>query len=127
MNAQQQWDQWDEFVETIDVVMAETGIRSRMDAADEVRRRYPHLRNAKYPGKPGITMSASSGGRSTGTTAGGGNADAELERRARQYQSEHPGTTFAMAYTKVLNADPDLYLRYLRQKQAEIEAASRRA
>ena len=56
MNAQQQWD---EFCETIDAVMAETGIRSRMDAADEVKRRYPHLRDAKYPGAPGMTTIAS--------------------------------------------------------------------
>lgn len=123
MNTQQQWDQWDEFVETIDTVMAESGIRSRMDAADEVRRRYPHLRNAKYPGKPGMMGTSSSGGRPTGTPMGG-SAEAQLNVLAKQMAVERR-CTLAQAYVEVLKANPNLYIAYLKQKQAEMEVASR--
>jgi hypothetical protein len=122
MNAQQQWD---EFVETIDVVMAETGIRSRMDAADEVRRRYPHLRDAKYPGKPGMTMTTSAGGQhATASAASGRSAESELDARAKQIAAERR-CTFAQAYVEALNSDPTLYLRYLKEQQAKIGPAHR--
>jgi hypothetical protein len=125
MNAQQEMDLFNEFCDTIDTVMAETGIRSRMDAADEVRRRYPHLRNAKYPGKPGMTMTTSAGASQSASTAiSGGNAETELNARAKRIAAERH-CTYAQAYVEALNSDTRLYLRYLKEQQARIEAARR--
>lgn len=89
--------------------MSLTG-RSRAEAERAVRRRYPQFAPA-----PALSGSAP-----------GETAERELERRARELAASER-ISFAVAYTRILNGDPDLYVRYLKQKQAEIEAASRRA
>lgn len=84
--------------------------RSRADAERAVRRRYPQFAPAP----------ASSG------SASGENAEAQLDALAKRIAAERR-CTVAQGYVAALNENPELYPAYLKQKRAEIEAASRRA
>ena len=55
-------------------------------------------------------------------SAAGGNAEAELDRLARQAQSEQR-ITYAAAYRRVLMDNPRLYTAYLEQHQRQTGAA----
>jgi hypothetical protein len=91
MNDQSRFDQW---CDAIDQVMRETGTRSRMDAAEIARRRYPHLANAR----PDESASRYSGAASTG-----GTAEAQLNVLAREL-SRQMHIPFAQAYAVMFSA-----------------------
>ena len=109
MNVQSRFDQW---CDAIDQVMRETGTRSRMDAAEFARRRYPHLANAR----PDESSPSYSGAANTG-----GTAEAQLDALARDL-SRQMHITFAKAYVQVLNSNPALYVAYLREHEAALGA-----
>lgn len=88
--------------------MVATGL-SRADAERAVARRYPEF--APAPARSGV--------------GGGVSAERELDQRARELAARDR-ISYAQAYVQVLNADSDLYLRYLQQKQSQVEAAARR-
>ena len=88
--------------------MVATGL-PRADAERAVSRRYPEF--APSPARSGV--------------GGGVSAERELDQRARELAARDR-ISYAQAYVQVLNADSDLYLRYLQQKQSQIEAAARR-
>ena len=123
MNAQQQWQELNDRVESL---MAEGGVRNVADAFDEVRRRYPHLRDAKRPEMAGVAMTMpSSASRAAVTASHASSAEEELERRAKKIAADRR-CSFAQAYVDALRSDPHLYLAYLREKQAKIAAEARR-
>ena len=88
--------------------MVATGL-SRADAERAVARRYPEF--APAPARSGV--------------GGGVSAERELDQRARELAARDR-ISYAQAYVRVLNDDSDLYLRYLQQKQSQIETAARR-
>ena len=90
--------------------MVATGL-PRADAERAVTRRYPEFAPAPVPARSGM--------------GGGVSAERELDQRARELAARDR-ISYAQAYVQVLNADSDLYLRYLQQKQSQIEAAARR-
>jgi hypothetical protein len=107
---------WDEYVECIDALIASGEYRSRADAGDEVRRRFPHLANVKFPSE---TQSGATGAASTA-----GNAEAQLNEMAKKISAER-GVSFAQAYVHALKANPSLYVQYLKQHDAAVAAARR--
>lgn len=78
---------------------------SRSAAMQEAQRRNPHL-DRTPPGMTSMTPTA--------RPASTGNAEAELDRLARQAQAEQR-ITYAEAYRRVLLANPRLYTAYLEQ------------
>ena len=115
MNANEQaWDRW---TDAIDQIIAETGNPSRADAAAIARQRHPQLAAAvhgKAPGYTGLQMQAS------GPARGSGSAEAQLNALAKQIvASKH--IAFAQAYVEALNANPALYVAYLREHEAALE------
>jgi hypothetical protein len=89
--------------------MIETGL-SRAEAERAVRRRYPALSPAPTQGR---------------VATAGGKAEAKLDRRARELPARER-LTYAVAYVRVLNSDARLYLAYLKEQQAKLEAGARR-
>lgn len=87
--------------------MATTGM-PRAEAERAVRRRYPELSPAPVQ---------------TGAAAAGGNAEADLDQRARELAARDR-ITYATAYTRILNSDPHLYVAYLREKEAKLGAGA---
>jgi hypothetical protein len=114
-------EKWDELVERMDEVIASGEVLSRADARELVKRRYRHLADAEYPGGIGITSSQPR----SRATAGTDSAERELDQRARELAARDR-ITYAVAYTRVLNADASLYLRYLQEHQAKLDAGARR-
>lgn len=114
MTAEQKWD---ELVQRMDEVIASGEVVSRADARDLVKRRHPHLADAEYPGSIGITSSQPR----PGATAGTASAERELDQRARELAARDR-VSYAVAYTRVLNADASLYLRYLQEHEAALGA-----
>ena len=106
---------WDDLCDAIDEVMAETGIRSRMDAADIAKRHDPALAKAKPP-VPGMSSTTQ-----PGTAPGYGSAEAQLTAMAKGIASERH-IPFAQAYVEALNTHPALYAAYLREHQATLGA-----
>jgi len=115
MNGQYSWDDW---CDAIDTVMADTGIQSRADAAEIARRRYPHLATVQPPGV-GSGQAAL-----LRAAAGGGSAEAQLNVTAKRIAAERR-ITFAQAYVEALNANPALYVAYLREHEAKLAAGRR--
>ena len=96
---------WDKLCDTTDELMATGRYPARYEAMKEAQRRNPHL-DKTPPGMTAMTPTARS--------ASTGNAEAELDRLARQAQSEQR-LTYAEAYRRVLIANPRLYTAYLEQ------------
>ncbi len=96
---------WDEYCDRIDTLMQTGNYRSRHEAGLAVKRTFPHLAAATPPG-----MQSNSSGRS----ATYGNAEAELDRLAKQIAAERH-VSFAQAYVEVLSQNPRLYEAYLRE------------
>ena len=57
----------------------------------------------------------------TGTAAAGRSAERELDQRARELAARDR-ITYAVAYTRVLNSDPRLYVAYLKEHEAALGA-----
>jgi hypothetical protein len=57
----------------------------------------------------------------TAMAAAGGSAERELDQRARELAARDR-ITYAVAYTRVLNSDPSLYLAYLKEHEAALGA-----
>jgi hypothetical protein len=57
--------------------------------------------------------------------AAGGSAERELDQRARELAARDR-ITYAVAYTRVLNSDPSLYLAYLKEHEAKLDSGARR-
>jgi hypothetical protein len=93
------------FNRVVEECMVATGL-PRAEAERAVRRRYPELSPAPAQ---------------TGATAGTGSAERELDQRARELAARD-GVSYAVAYTRVLNADASLYLRYLQEHEAALGA-----
>jgi hypothetical protein len=110
---------WDEYCDHIDALVATGQYASRYDAGLEVKRRYPHMANVQPPGigsgQVGVVRAA----------AGGGSAERELDQRARELAARDR-VTYAVAYTRVLNSDPSLYLAYLKEHESKLNAGARR-
>ena len=96
---------WDKLCDHTDELMATGRYPARYEAMLEAQRRNPHL--DKTP--PGMTAMTP-----TARPASTGNAEAELDRLARQAQAEQR-ITYAEAYRRVLMANPRLYTAYLEQ------------
>ena len=109
---------WDDLCDAIDEVMAETGIRSRTDAADIARQRDPALAKVKPP-VPG--MSSTTQPRMAPT---GGSAEARLTTLAKQIMAERR-CTFAQAYVEALKSNPALYVQFLKEHEARLAAPHR--
>jgi len=114
MTAQQKWD---ELLERMDAVIASGEVVSRADARDLVKGRHRHLADAEYPGTIGVTSSQPR----PAATARTGSAERELDQRASELAARDR-ITYAVAYTRVLNADASLYLRYLQEHEAALGA-----
>lgn len=108
----------DEFYDLVDQYVASGRYGGRPEAADAVRRDRPDLCPKTRGKNTMMTMSSSN-------TGFGGSAERELDQRARE-MSARLGITYAAAYVKTLNSDGSLYLRYLKEKAAQVEAAARR-
>lgn len=96
---------WDTLCDHTDELMATGRYLGRYEAMLEAQRRNPHLDRAP----PGMTAMPP-----TACPASSGNAEAELDRLARQAQSEQR-ITYAEAYRRVLIANRRLYTAYLEQ------------
>ena len=117
MNGQ---NNWDELVERMDEVIASGEVMSRADARELVKRRHPHLADAEYPGSIGRTSSQIR----SGGFAGSGSAEQQLDALAKRIAAEQR-ITFAQAYVEALNANPALYVAYLREHEAALGAGRR--
>jgi hypothetical protein len=89
---------WDVLCDYTDRLMATGRYPSRYDAMREAQRRNPHL-DPTPPGTQAVRPAA---------RAATGNAEAELDRLARQVQAEQR-TSYAEAYRRVLLQNPHLY------------------
>lgn len=96
---------WDKLCDTTDELMATGRYPGRYEAMLEAQRQNPHL-DPTPPGMTAITPTA--------RPASTGNAEAELDRQARQMEREDR-ITYAEAYRRVLVANPRLYTTYLEQ------------
>ena len=96
---------WDKLCDHTDELMATGRCPGRYEAMREAQRRNPHL--DKTP--PGMTAMTP-----TARPASTGNAEAELDRQARQMEREDR-ITYAAAYQRALLANPRLYTAYLDQ------------
>lgn len=96
---------WDKLCDHTDELMATGRYPARYEAMKEAQRRNPHL-DRTPPGMTAMTPTA--------RPASTGNAEAELDRLARQAQAEQR-ITYAEAYRRVLIANPRLYTAYLEQ------------
>lgn len=108
---------WDELVQRMDDLIVSGEVVSRADARELVKPRHPHLADAEYPGGIEITSSQSR----PCATAGTGSAECELDQRARELAARDR-ITYAVAYTRMLNADVSLYLRYLQEHEQALGA-----
>lgn len=99
---------WDEYCGRIDELLAANPDRygSRYEAGLEVKRRYPHLANAK----PGEAVPVRSAPVATG------NAEAQLNAAARQIAATE-GMSFYEAYVATVAQRPGLYQQYLHQRR----------
>ena len=110
---------WDEYCDHIDALVATGQYASRYDAGLEVKRRYPHLAKVQPPG-----IGSAQGG-AVRAGVGAGSAEAQLDSMARRIAAERR-CTYAQAYVAALNADASLYLRYLQEHEAKLDAGARR-
>ena len=108
----------DEFYDLVDQYVASGRYGGRPEAADAVRRARPDLCPNQRSKNTMTTISS-------GSSSAGGNAERELEQRAREI-SARERITFAAAYVKALNSDLSLYLRYLQQQEAKLGTGARR-
>jgi hypothetical protein len=97
---------WEEYCGRIDELLAANPERygSRYEAGLEVKRRYPHLVNAK----PGEAVPAKSAKTATGNPA------PQLNAVARQIAVAN-GIGFYEAYVEAVAQRPELYEQYLRK------------
>ena len=98
---------WDTLCDYTDELMATGRYPGRYEAMKEAQRQNPHL----DPTPPGMKPMRPTAMRPAST---GGNAEAELDRLARQMQAVER-ITYADAYRRVLMANPRLYTAYLEQ------------
>jgi hypothetical protein len=105
----------DEFYDLVDQYVASGRYGGRPEAADAVRRARPDLCPNARNRKIMTTVNGSLGG----------STERELEQRAREL-AMRAGISYALAYTRVLNTDPNLYLRYLREQEARLGGGARR-
>ena len=96
---------WDKLCGHTDELMATGRYPGGYEAMLEAQRQNPHL--DKTP--PGMTAMTP-----TARPASTGNAEAELDRQARQMEREDR-ITYAEAYRRVSTANPRLYTAYLEQ------------
>ena len=96
---------WDKLCDTTDELMATGRYPGRYEAMLEAQRQNPHL-DRTPPGMKPLKPTARS--------ASTGNAEAELDRQARQMEREDR-ITYAAAYQRALLANPRLYTAYLDQ------------
>lgn len=106
----------DEFYDLVDQYVASGRYGGRPEAADAVRRARPDLCPTPRSKNTMTTISSSTVG---------GSAEQELDRRARELAARER-ITFAQAYVRVLNADPSLYVAYLKQHEAKLATGTRR-
>ncbi len=99
---------WEEYCGRIDELIAEDPdrYRSRYEAGLEVKRRYPHLADAK-PSSEAV--------RAKPTVIATGNAEAQLNAAARQIAASE-GIGAYEACVEAVAQRPELYRRYLRQR-----------
>lgn len=99
---------WEEYCSRIDELLAANPERygSRYEAGLEVRRRYPHLANAK----PGEAVPVRSAPVATG------NAEAQLNAAVRQIAATE-GLNSYEAYVAAVVQRPELYQQYLQKRR----------
>jgi hypothetical protein len=111
---------WDEYCDHIDALVATGQYASRYNAGLEVKRRYPHLAKVQPPGIGSAQVGLVRAG-----AAGSSSAEAQLDALAKRIAAERR-CTYAQAYVAALNADASLYLRYLQEHEAKLDAGARR-
>lgn len=99
---------WEEYCGRIDELLAANPDRyqSRYEAGLEVKRRYPHLANAK-PGEAGSAPSA---------VIATGHAEKQLDEAARQIAAAGAVSSYKL-YVEAVAQRPELYRRYLRERR----------
>jgi hypothetical protein len=97
---------WDKLCDATDELMATGRYPGRYEAMLEAQRQNPHL-DRTPPGMKSLRPTVA-------RPVPNGNAEAELDRQARQMEREDR-ITYAEAYRRVLIANPRLYTAYLDQ------------